>query len=183
MNVLFYTDVLSAVTLCSHIFLAVFFLLRFLPFSFTRRAFFGARALLGKHGLLFALTVSACSTFGPLIYTHLYYLTPCILCWYQRVFMFPLFVLLLIAYFRNDFSVKAYAYALGALGACIAVFHYVSQQLQSHFSINTVGCDAIGMAKSCTEYYFIEFGYITIPMMSLTSFVLILFFTYFARRA
>ena len=131
-------------------------------------------------GVLFG--VALFSTISPLVYTYLYHLLPCTLCWYQRIFMFPLVIILLLMIKRRDFRNKVYVYTLSVIGLGIGAYHYLSQQLHSRYNIVTTDCDAIGMAKSCSEYYFIEFGYITIPLMSLTAFVLIIVCTYFAQK-
>ena len=96
--------------------------------------------------------------------------------------MFPLAVILLIANIRKDYRIKIYIYILSALGLCVGIYHYITQQLYTHFAIYNGGCDAAGIAKTCSEYYFIEFGYITIPVMAITGFTLIIFFTYFAKQ-
>ena len=69
---------------------------------------------------------------------------------------------------------------LASIGLLFSILHYTTQQLQSNFDIAVVGCDAVGLTKSCSEFYFVYFGYISLPMMAITGFILILFFVFFA---
>ena len=182
MNVFLFTKILSTLTLGAHITLALFFIIGRIKLSVTKRMVSVIKKHLKKNGLLYALSTAILATMSPLIYTYAYYFTPCTLCWYQRIFMFPLIIILFIAHIRKDFKIKIYIYALSIAGLCVGVYHYLSQQLHSKFDIDMSGCDAIGMSASCSEHYFMEYGYITIPLMAMTGFILIIFFTYFAKE-
>ncbi|MCY4576841.1 MAG: disulfide bond formation protein B [Candidatus Kaiserbacteria bacterium] len=183
MDVFLYSKLLALATVCAHIFLVVFLLLHYSKVSFLQKIIAPIRRLLSRYGLLCAWGVAVAATITPLIYTHIYHLLPCTLCWYQRIFMFPLVIILFLILKRKDIRNKIYVYTLATIGAGIGIYHYVNQQLYSRYNISTTDCEAIGMAKSCSEYYFIEFGYITIPLMALTGFLLVIFFTYFAQRS
>ena len=180
MDVFLYTKLLSFSVLCVHILLLLFVIVRYVRFPFTKRVFGALRRLLRKWGLLCALITAFFATVGPLVFTYAYYFEPCTLCWYQRIFMFPLVVILFLAMRRRDYRIKPYVYALSVIGLCVGAYHYLLQR----FSLPSVlgGCDAVGFSKTCTEYYFIEFGYITIPIMAMTAFVLVILFTYFSGR-
>lgn len=182
MDMFSFTTLLTTTTFLLHIGLLVYLLLYFVTKKVTIPSLDGfmrsVNSNLRKYGLLYSGAVALIATVSPLIYTYVYHLTPCTLCWYQRIFMFPLAVILLIAHVRKDYFIRLYGYVLAILGLCISVYHYVTQQIWSITGVYTGGCDVVGMSSSpsCSEYFFMEFGYITIPMMAMTGFVLVIFF-------
>ena len=182
MNIFLYSSILSTGVLLCHLALVIFFLLYLSPLSSFKRAAGSIVRRLIEYGHVCALGVALISTVAPLIYSELYHLTPCTLCWYQRIFMFPLLLILLVSYLRKEWFIKPYVYVLAGIGLCISIYHIISQQLLEHFNIDTSGCDAIGMTTKCSLYYFMEYGYITIPVMTATSFILILFFIHFSKK-
>lgn len=116
------------------------------------------QALLGL-GTLVALV----ATGGSLYLSLGLGLIPCELCWYQRILMYPLVVVLGVALFKRRASVYHTAFPLAALGAGIAAYHsYI--QLYPHASRCTVGCSTV---------QYTLFG-LTVPNLSLTAFVLVL---------
>ena len=179
MDVFLYSKILALFTVGAHFFLACFFILYYIKIPLVQKVIARIKHFLHRNGLFCAFGVAVLSTVCPLIYAYVYHLFPCTLCWYQRIFMFPLVIILFLMIKRKEYHNKIYVYALSVIGLGIGVYHYFSQRL---YSIITPGCDAVGMAKSCAEYYFIEFGYITIPLMAMTGFILIIFFTHFAQK-
>lgn len=119
----------------------------------------------------FAFIVPVLATIGSLFYSEIARFEPCLLCWYQRIFMYPLAFIMTIGYFLKDKKAAIYAIVLSAIGAVIALYHYLLQ-------IGTVGqilpCSAVGYSASCSQRFSLEFGYITIPMMALSAFLLII---------
>ena len=182
MDVFLFSKILATGILFSHIAVVVFFITRYTNISITKKVNKHIEEWLKEKGWLCALIIAICSVIGPLTYTYLYHLTPCTLCWFQRICMFPLAILLLIANIKKDFTIKIYIYTLSTLGLLISVYHFINQQLHTRFAIDTTGCDAVGLSKGCSEYYLMEYGYITIPVMAATGFILIIFFTYFAKE-
>ncbi len=93
---------------------------------------------------------------------------PCVLCWYQRAFMFPLAVVLGIAAWRSDFGIRPYAITLGVIGGLIAMWHLglyaglISEAIQP--------CTASG--PSCTDENQLFLG-LPIPLLSLAAFATI----------
>lgn len=120
--------------------------------------------------LLGLLAVSTAATFGSLFYSDIAGYTPCVMCWYQRIMMYPQFVMYTMAFFTSDTKIKAYGILLSALGAVIALYHYLLQFSVVDFEI----CSAVGYSVSCSERFVASFGYITIPLMALTAFSLII---------
>jgi disulfide bond formation protein DsbB len=121
-------------------------------------------------GIQVAFIASFLATAGSLIYSDVIGYTPCELCWFQRIFMYPQAVIMLIALIKKDASVKIYGFVLSIIGAAIAVYHYF---LQLGYNPLGLPCAAVGYSVSCAKNFVLEFGYITIPVMALSAFVLI----------
>ena len=109
--------------------------------------------------------IASVSTLGSLFFSEIMELAPCALCWYQRVFMFPLVILLLVALFSFDKSIIKYALPLALVGWGFAFYHYL---LYSGFIPESIQPCSQGV--SCSETYLDLFGFLTIPMLSLMSF-------------
>lgn len=122
-----------------------------------------------RFALYFSLIVALTATVGSLFFSEYAGYNPCKLCWYQRIFMYPQVILLSIAFLRRDRLIRPYIIALSAIGALIALDHYLLQVANT----TIIPCSTIGISESCSEKFIMHFGYITIPMMSLTAFLLI----------
>ncbi len=70
-----------------------------------------------------AWLIAVASTLGSLFFSEVMDLPPCILCWYQRIFIFPLAVILTIAFFPFDAGHVKYSLALALGGWCVALYH------------------------------------------------------------
>jgi disulfide bond formation protein DsbB len=122
------------------------------------------------------LTVSV-STLGSLFFSEIMEFPPCVLCWYQRIFMFPLVFILLAGLFPFDKNVFRYALPLALAGWATAFYHTL---LYSGFIPESIQPCKQGV--SCSETYIDLLGFITIPMLSLISFSLIVGMLLFLRR-
>lgn len=112
--------------------------------------------------LAFGFMVSLLAVVGSLIYSNVIGYPPCELCWIQRIFIYPQFVLYAIALWKNDKTVFKYAFALALLGLVVAIYHNWIDLGGSQF----IACDT---AVSCTRRYVAAFGFVTIPFMSLSA--------------
>ena len=116
--------------------------------------------------LQIAWIVAVLATFGSLFLQFFEHLDPCEFCWFQRICMYPLSLLLGIAAFRGDFQVaKRYFIGLSVVGAGLAIYHY---QLE-HIPQPTV-CDP---TVPCNIAVINIFGFITVPFLSMAAFLLI----------
>lgn len=133
----------------------------------------------GKHGILIAFLISLIATLGSLYYSEITEFQPCTYCWYQRIFMYPQVVLLGMALWRRSIEIIPYSMGLAIVGGIIAFRHYLLEMGQ-----NTSGVDNCELAGgvSCADSYFVHLGYITIAMLSLTSFVITLLLLYLAKH-
>ena len=136
------------------------------------------RRITKNNYLLFALIISLISTLGSLYYSDILGYEPCKLCWYQRIFMYPQVVLFILASKKRDYKIIDYSLILSVIGAIIAGFHYWLQITNNQ----DFSCSTIGYSASCTESFFLSYGYITIPVMALTAFILLVIFGVIARK-
>tara|TARA_Y100000310_G_C20534266_1_gene740048 strand:- start:82 stop:657 length:576 start_codon:yes stop_codon:yes gene_type:complete len=118
-----------------------------------------------KHALLFAFLFALLATAGSLFYSEIAHYTPCKLCWIQRIFMYPLTLILGIAWWKKDRTVKRYVMPMSLIGGLISIYHYGVQRFNFHTT-----CSA-NATVPCSIKYTFEYGYITIPMMALTAFI------------
>ena len=125
-------------------------------------------SLIKKRGILIALVVSTIATVGSLTYSDIIGYAPCTFCWFQRIFMYPQVLLMTLALIVRDSAVKLYGAALSIIGAAIALFHYLGQ-----LGVTDLPCSAVGVSVSCTQRSVFQFGYITIPLMAFSAFLLI----------
>ncbi len=134
------------------------------------------------HGkpLLFAWIFSLVATLGSLFYSEIALYDPCRLCWYQRIFMYPLAIMLGMAWWKNEKHIVKYAIPLAVIGGLIAAYHSAIQFIAAVSPSVTDTCAAVG--ASCRTPEFWAFGYITIPVMALSAFILILFGLWAARK-
>jgi disulfide bond formation protein DsbB len=140
--------------------------------SFTgggaRELWQSVRVTLHESGLAIAAIVASVATAGSLYLSEGAHLLPCKLCWYQRIAMYPLAVVLVIAAVRRDWSVRAYALALALLGPVISLYHYVIERAPDL----EVG-DACDPTNPCTLTLVWKFHYISIPFMAWSAFAFV----------
>lgn len=136
------------------------------------------RRVLGAYGLYLAWLVALVATGGSLYFSEVRHFIPCQLCWFQRILMYPLILVVGIASYRQDRQVGVYVLPLSGLGFLIALFHYLEQKVPG-FGVEAV----CRVGVPCTTQYINWLGFITIPFLSLTAFALITLLVWAARRA
>ncbi len=130
-----------------------------------------------KYTLAIIFLVSFGGLLGSLVYSEMIGFTPCMLCWYQRIAMYPIAIISAIALIRKKADeIWNYALTLSILGGIVALFHNYEQIL----GVEVVPCPA-GTA-SCLQELVKGFGFIDIPLMSLTFFVVIILLILNKRR-
>lgn len=117
--------------------------------------------------LLFAAwTIALVSTLAVLFVGEVLGHAPCVLCWFQRAFMFPLVVVLGVACWRSDAQAWRYALPLALVGGAVAVYHtalffgFVPEEIKP--------CTATG--PSCSGDEMTLFGFVPIPLLSVGAF-------------
>ncbi|MFL2991899.1 MAG: disulfide oxidoreductase [Acidimicrobiales bacterium] len=113
-----------------------------------------------------ATLVAFGATLGSLYFSEIRNFLPCEFCWYQRIAMYPLALILLIATIRRDRKIIPYALTLSTIGAIISAYHYQLQLFPGQGS-------SCGLDASCAYKWVEVFGFVTIPLLAFGSFLLI----------
>jgi len=125
-------------------------------------------SFLGKYALYLALLQAWVATLGSLYYSEIQKLEPCVLCWWQRIFMYPIIIILAVGMIRKDKNVVFYVLPMAIIGAAIAFYQYLLQ-FTPLAEVNPIVCTTV----SCEEIQVAYFGFITIPFLSFLGFVAI----------
>lgn len=128
--------------------------------------------MITTHRILLLGIVAGGALLGSLIYSYVIGFTACYLCWIQRILMIPIVGIIAIGSIRRHTpkSIVRFTLPFTIAGTIVALYHTL---IQNGVGTGSVLCQALG-GSSCTQLYVNEFGYITIPVMSLTVFVLLL---------
>jgi disulfide bond formation protein DsbB len=122
---------------------------------------------ISDNAIALAFFVAVAAVAGSLYYSEIVGLVPCDLCWFQRIFIYPQVVLLGMAWWKKDDKIIPYSLALTGIGIAFSLYHnyiyYGAQPVVNFCSI----------VSPCTARYIVGLGYITIPLMALTGFLII----------
>ena len=121
-----------------------------------------------ESGVWLAWLVAVGATLGSLYFSEVADFTPCRLCWFQRIAMYPLAVVLLVGAIRKDLNVRWYAAPLAAIGVAISGWHSL---IEWRPALDNGACEFQG--PSCTFIWFREFG-LSLANMALIGFLTIL---------
>lgn len=160
---------MAFMTLLSHIFIVIF-LLSFIAYKLKlTKLYLSIKKIIAPSAYNMAFVVSLSATLGSLFFSEIARFTPCVLCWYQRIVMYPQTLLLYLAALKNQKKIIGfYIISLCMIGVLISLYQYT---LQVFPQLQPVKCSASD-PTSCFRNYTFYFGYITIPMMALTGFIL-----------
>ena len=137
------------------------------------------RALEG-YELWLVFLVSSIATGGSLFFSEVAGFVPCELCWYQRICMYPLSIVTLLAALANDRRVARYLLPLPLVGAGVSVYHLLVENgvvKQAHACL-------LSAPGGCATKWIEEFGYVTIPVLAMSAFaaITVLLFMGWSRR-
>lgn len=135
------------------------------------RGFIGVRTFVARNGITLSTLVLLAAVIGSLFYSSIAGFAPCVLCWYQRIFLYPQLVFFIAAYVRKTRDVVPYTMLLSGFGVLVALYQAILERLPS--AVATF-CYPSEFSASCTTIYIEGFNYITIPIMSLSVFILLL---------
>lgn len=105
---------------------------------------------------------------GSLYFSEIMKLPPCVLCWYQRILMYPLVVIIAVGILRKDKGIYQYVLPLSITGLLISIYHNLL-----YYKILPESIQPCTIGISCTTKQIEWLGFITIPLMSLTAFAII----------
>ncbi|PJE74202.1 MAG: disulfide bond formation protein B [Candidatus Taylorbacteria bacterium CG10_big_fil_rev_8_21_14_0_10_41_48] len=124
-------------------------------------SFFASRSV------LISFVVSGLAMAGSLTYSDVIGYAPCVLCWFQRILMYPQVVIMGVALYSRDVSVRIYGLILSSVGMVVALWHYLGQ-----LGFGSLPCSAVGYSVSCADRFVMQYGYITLPLMAFSAFAL-----------
>ena len=101
----------------------------------------------------------------------------CKLCWYQRICLYPLVLLLGMSAFKNDTAIVPYALPLPILGALFSLYQYLEQMIPGFSPVSFCTITA-----PCSVTHFKIWGFITIPLISLGGFLVITALLFYAKK-
>lgn len=114
---------------------------------------------------------------GSLFFSEIMHFAPCSMCWYQRILLYPLALMLPVGMFPYDGSVVRFALPLAIPGWLIAAYHTLV-----YAGVIPEEASPCSAGVSCTSQYIELFGFVSIPMLSLIAFTLIVFILVLLRR-
>lgn len=162
--------VLAAAAIVLQVLLALLALLALasLASPAARRALDEVRATLAGGGLWMAWAVALVATLGSLYFSEIAHFVPCRLCWFQRIAMYPLAAVLLVAALRRDTRAGLfYAAVFPVAGVLVAGYHLY---IEANPAAESAGCK---VGAPCSVKWIEEFGYVTIPALAMTAFLTI----------
>jgi len=120
---------------------------------------------LGPRARPLAATIASVATLGSLYYSEVAHFTPCVLCWYQRICMYPLSAILWTGVVRRDAPVAWFAAPFVVVGPAVSTYHVLVERFPSLGG--GLSCSA---EAPCTVPWFTEFGFVTLAWMALFGF-------------
>jgi disulfide bond formation protein DsbB len=140
---------------------------------YTNRVFL---PFVGRYGVQLAFFLALAGSAMTLVYSEVFGLVPCGLCWLQRVFLYPQVFVLATGMYRKDRTAPLYALVLCVPGILVALYqHYL--QLGG---TEVIGCPTSG--GDCAARYLFEFGFVTFPLVSAGLFLFLLVLCFYALR-
>ncbi|KYG90731.1 disulfide oxidoreductase [Metasolibacillus sp. FSL H7-0170] len=130
-----------------------------------------------ENSLLAIWVVSLVATLGSLYFSEIRQYTPCEMCWYQRILMYPIVIMTTIAYIQKNARIALTTAVFACIGGSISLYHYGIQKLD----FLQESAPACGLVP-CTGQYINWLGFITIPFLALTAFIIIAAISFYMLR-
>ncbi len=125
----------------------------------------------------FAWFISLGAIAGSLFFSQVLKFPPCVLCWYQRIFMYPLAIIIGVGILRKESRLYQYVLPMSLIGLGISIYHNL---LYYKIIPDTLAPCSLGV--SCTTKFIEYFGFITIPLLSFVAFLLVTVFMLMVRK-
>lgn len=127
--------------------------------------------------ILLCWIVAFAATLGSLFFSEVMRFPPCVLCWYQRIAMYPLVMIFLVGGFQTAKSTFAFSFPVVVMGWLIALYHNLL-----HYKIVPESASPCLEGVSCSTVYINWFGFLTIPMLSFIAFSILLILLTLLRK-
>lgn len=135
-------------------------------------------AFVSRYAMLVGMYFAAAVVASSLFYSEVLGVLPCGLCWLQRVFLYPQMVLFGVAVWKRERVIADYSIVLSAFGAVVALYHHYLQMGGG----GLLPCPAVQLAADCFTQTFLEFGYVTLPLIGFTSCVFLIVLMLYTKR-
>lgn len=143
----------------------------------ARRLLAGLRDTFAGSELWIAFVIALAATLGSLFFSEVSDFIPCRLCWFQRIAMYPLVLILLVGAIRRDRAAWTYAIGFPIIGLLVGGYH---KYIEINPEAESAGCK---IGAPCATKWINEFGFVTIPVLALSCFAAILVLLLFARSS
>jgi disulfide bond formation protein DsbB len=127
--------------------------------------------------ILLCFLVASSATLGSLFFSDVMGFVPCNMCWYQRIFMYPLVIIFLINLLYPDDRVFKYAFPIVVVGLLFAIYHNLLM-----FGLIPESAVPCASGVPCSTEYINWFGFITIPFLSLISYLILFLLLVFTKE-
>ena len=164
--------VLAALGVAGQVLAGLLLLVGALALAGARGPLDAIRAWLWGYELWGGFVVAAIATGGSLFFSEIAGFVPCELCWFQRICMYPLSLLLLFLAYHADNRAARYLVPFPVVGAGVSIYHLLEE---NHVITQSTAC-LVSAPGGCGVKWINEFGYMTIPTLALTAFVLLIEF-------
>ena len=136
--------------------------------------------MLSKNISLFYLAwiISVVATVGSLVFSEILKFPPCYLCWYQRIILYPLVLIIAVGILRKDKNLPYYVLPLSITGMAVASYHNLL-----YYSIIPENIAPCTLGISCISKFIEWFGFVSIPLLSLLSFAVITLIMILSRKS
>lgn len=115
-----------------------------------------------------AWTIALLGMLGSLYFSEIRHFAPCVLCWYQRIILYPLVAIFLVGILRKDRNLPYYVLPLSVIGMLISIYHNLL-----YYKILPESAAPCVSGVSCTTKFIEYLGFITIPLLSLIALTII----------
>ena len=127
--------------------------------------------------IFFCFVTASIATLGSLFFSDIMQFVPCTMCWYQRIFMYPLVIIFLIALLYPDDKVFKYSIVLVLIGWGFSIYHNLLM-----FGIISEEMVPCTQGAPCGVKYIDWFGFVSIPLLSFIAYSLILVLLYINKK-
>lgn len=132
-----------------------------------------------KIALYAAWFIALAGLLGSLFFSEVLKYPPCLLCWYQRICLYPLVLIFAVGILRQDNKVYTYGLPLSVIGLGISIYHNLL-----YWKILPEAASPCSLQISCTTKFIEYFGFVTIPLMAMVAFLgLTISMVFLARRS
>lgn len=131
-----------------------------------------------KYALPLGFFISLAAMIGSLYYSYYLHIPACELCWLARVFIYPQVFLFGMAWYKNDRRIFDYILMLSGVGIVIGLYHHL---LQVGYDLYKP-CSTAPFAADCAAPTFLEYGFVTYPLMGVMVFALTFLLAFSAKK-